>query len=237
MPDEFAGLSDEELIADLQSSWANDRSKKAAKKAEREEMRAMGLLGRGHKKGKVDMGARYSEGMDMVHLRLEVREFLETEGDDSKAFPPMDKTARRVLHNVAQRFNLKSSSRGSGKNRFTVFTKTQRTLDWEEGLWGNFAASNDRGFLPNARTKGKRGGQRMVKRAGGGGGGSAAVTYRHGEVVGGTAPEIAENNFGRRLMEKMGWSKGMALGNQENVEGRLLEPVAARIKSGRGGLG
>jgi len=236
MPDEFAGLSDEELIADLQSAWKNDRSKKAAKKAEREEMRAMGLLGRGHKKGKVDMNARYSEGMDMVHLRLEIREFLETEGDDSKAFPPMDKTARVVLHQVAQCFNLKSSSRGSGKNRFTVFNKTRRTLEWDESLWGSFASGNDRGFLPNMRTKGKP----KAKRAGGGGGGgggSAAVTYRHGEVVGGTAPEIAENNFGRRLMEKMGWSKGMALGNQENVEGRLLEPVAARIKSGRGGLG
>ncbi|GAB7337383.1 hypothetical protein MBLNU457_g2730t1 [Dothideomycetes sp. NU457] len=238
MPDEFAGLSDEELIADLQSAWANDRSKKAAKKAEREEMRAMGLLGRGHKKGKVDMNARYNEGMDMVHLRLEVREFLETEGDDSKAFPPMDKTARKVLHHVAQRFNLKSSSRGAGKKRFTVFTKTQRTLEWDESLWGSFASGNDRAFLPNMRTSGKRGGQLKSKRAGGGGGGgSAAVTYRHGEVVGGMAPEIAENNFGRRLMEKMGWSKGMALGNQENVEGRLLEPVAARIKSGRGGLG
>lgn len=235
LPDELEGLSDEELIADLQSSWANDRKKKANKKAEREELRSMGLLGRGHKKGKVDMNARYGEGMNMNHLRMELEEFLDTEEDMSKAFPPMDKTSRKVLHQIANCFNLKSTSRGKGKNRFTVMNKTQRTLEFDEALWGRAINFERGGFLPNMSTRGKKGPARP--RRSGGGAGSAAVSYQNGEVVGAAAPEISESNFGRKLMEKMGWQKGMALGNQENVEGRLLIPVEARVKSGRGGLG
>ena len=248
-PDEIAGLSDEELIADLQSSWAADRKKKKARKAEREELRAQGLLGRGKKHNRPDLGVRYAEGMNMRQLRDEMRAFLEDdddEGNASKAFPPMDKDARKVLHQVAAHFDVKSTSRGSGKNRFTVLSKTRRTRGWSDEHWAVVMSWTEQGFLPNLRTKGRKGNaggggggkgaSARPKRNGAGGAGGGLGGYRNGEVVGATAPEIAEGSFGRRLMEKMGWQKGMALG-REGVEGGLLVPVAARIKSGRGGLG
>jgi len=65
--------SDSELDQSLQSAWANDRTKKKKRKQEREEFRAQGLLG---KKGKVDMKAKYSQGMEMTQVLDEVKGFL-----------------------------------------------------------------------------------------------------------------------------------------------------------------
>ena len=240
LPEEIADLSDEDLISELQSSWAADRSKKAAKKAEREELRALGMLGSGRKKGKVDMNQRYSWGMDMSQVKEELEEFIEGRQND-KAFPPMAKSERKILHEIANQFNLKSTSRGSGKNRFTVFTKTSRTIGWSDARWEPIVARARKGFLPNAKQRGKKNDFERKRAGRGGGFDKNAVGYRHGEVVGGTAPEIAQGNFGRKLMERMGWSQGMALGKDDEdgaaVPGRLLVPVQAKIKSGRGGLG
>ena len=238
LPAELAALSDEELIDDLQSSWANDRRKKAAKKEEREELRKLGLLGGKGKKGKPDMMQRYQDGMDMQSVKIEIRDFLEEE-HTTKAFPPMDKVDRKILHGIAEAFNLKSKSQGSGRNRFTIMIKTQRTIDWDPDHWHHVQSKAQRGFFPNMKTKGKKRDAPTKARAGRGGGFSkAAVSYANGEVVGAAAPEIAASSFGRKLMEKMGWEKGMALGKEGgDGEGRLLVPVQARIKSGKAGLG
>lgn len=66
-------LSDSELEQTLKSAWENDRSKKKVRKQEREELRAQGLLG---KKGKLDMKAKYSEGMTVAEAKKEIRNFL-----------------------------------------------------------------------------------------------------------------------------------------------------------------
>lgn len=50
-------------------------------------------------------------------------------------------------------------------------------------------------------------------------GGTAAALVREGEVVGAKAGPIDSNSIGRRLMTKMGWSEGTALGKHRN--GRL----------------
>ncbi|EME46097.1 hypothetical protein DOTSEDRAFT_22206 [Dothistroma septosporum NZE10] len=42
------------------------------------------------------------------------------------------------------------------------------------------------------------------------------------------------NNFGQRMMEKVGWSRGTALG--KNGEG-LLTPLEQRMREGKAGLG
>ena len=66
-------LSDSELEQTLQSAWENDRSKKKLRKQQREEVRAQGLLG---KKGKLDMKAKYSEGMTIEEAKKEIKIFL-----------------------------------------------------------------------------------------------------------------------------------------------------------------
>lgn len=66
-------LSDSELEQSIQTSWEKDRTKKNMRKQEREELRVQGLLG---KKNKIDMKAKYSEGITMTEVKNEIREFL-----------------------------------------------------------------------------------------------------------------------------------------------------------------
>lgn len=59
--------------------------------------------------------------------------------------------------------------------------------------------------------------------------------YRDGNIVAAGASEIGHGNRGRAMLEKMGWSKGKALG----VTGRegILVPIEQTFKSGTAGLG
>lgn len=66
-------LSDSELELQIHMAWENDRSRKKTRKQEREELRAQGLLG---KKGKPDLKIKYTEGISMVELKSEIKDFL-----------------------------------------------------------------------------------------------------------------------------------------------------------------
>ena len=68
-------LSDSELESAMQEAWAGDRDKKKAKKQEREELRAQGLLGRKNK-FKADLKVKYPEGMTLDNIKQELKEFL-----------------------------------------------------------------------------------------------------------------------------------------------------------------
>lgn len=67
-------MSDSELEATLQNSWQNDRLRKKERKAEREELRAQGLLRKGANPS--DPRVKYQEGMSMDQIKEEVRAFL-----------------------------------------------------------------------------------------------------------------------------------------------------------------
>ena len=69
-------LSDPELEASVLLAWEKDRMKKKTQKQQREELRVQGLLG---KKGKVDMKAKYAEGMPIAALKAELKDFLESD--------------------------------------------------------------------------------------------------------------------------------------------------------------
>ena len=68
-------LSDSELERSMNDAWDLDRHKKSAKKREREELRAAGLLGKG-RPGKPNMKAKYKEGMSIEEVKDEMRDFL-----------------------------------------------------------------------------------------------------------------------------------------------------------------
>lgn len=67
-------ISDSELELELQKAWQNDREKKKSKKQKREELRSQGLLGRSA--AKPDLKMKYSDGMSIDDLKLELRLFL-----------------------------------------------------------------------------------------------------------------------------------------------------------------
>ena len=177
---------------------------------------------------------KFSDGMSLDDLRETLDDFLSAPGDTQKAFPPMEKGERKLLHEIAHVFDLTSVSRGAGKSRFTVLSKRARTPTYlDERRWARATALSNRSFF-KAAGKGRSGTGTPARAGRGGGFSKAAVGYANGDVVGAAAPEIADTSFGHKLMLKMGWEKGMALG--KGGEGMLV-PVEARVKSGRGGLG
>lgn len=151
----------------------------------------------------------------------------------------MDKHARKMVHEIANVFNLKSKSVGGGRSRFPELYKTSRTTLYSEDALSLIESRlNQRRFLPRmdqARQRGAapRGGARRGGRGGGFAG--AAVSYRDGEVVGAAAPEIGAENKGRAMLEKMGWSTGTALGALNNKG--IMQPVVHVVKTTKAGLG
>jgi len=233
------GLSDTDEAEILRSQWAADRSKKAAKKQEREELRAQGMLGKKNK-FKPDLNARYNQGMDINQLGQELEEFLLRDDVQSRALPPMDKRERKMVHEIASLFGLKSLSKGSGKSRFPVLQKTSKTIDFEPVLFNRLRTQVERRF-GGRMAKGKSGGGGArgvgapVKRQGGIGRRADVGGYREGDVVGANAPELGVDNRGRAMLEKMGWSLGMALGGEG--AGGILTPIMHVVKNSRAGLG
>lgn len=245
LPAELEGLSDDEMKENMSTAWENDRAKKRLKKAEREELRAQGMLGSMGKKGKADLTEKYKyqDGMDAKQIRDELRLFMEDSGQNSRPFPPMDREMRKRLHEVASLLGLKSKSVGAGKDRFPVLYKTNRTVEFDERLFRETMRSNPETisvnvkFARKAKKMGGRGGGAVGRggRGGGrGGGGMAAASVGHGEIVGAGAPEMGKENKGFKFMQKMGWTPGMSLGREG--EGRLV-PVEQMMRVGRAGLG
>jgi hypothetical protein len=225
-------LDDSDLNEQLQNAWEADRMKKRLKKAEREELRQQGLLGR---KGKgANLKVKYSGGVTMEDVVEEIREFLLGDSQ-SMSLPPMDAHRRATIHQAAKFFELSSRSRGDGQDRFTVLSRTSRTRTYTNAEFDR--AISHRGFVKRLRgpLQGKNGG-----------GPSRAATfrsgprtrpqvgYRDGEKVGANAPELGPENKGHALMMKMGWSKGMALGTEDNQG--ILHPIAHTVKTNKAGL-
>jgi hypothetical protein len=218
-------LSDSELQEHIQTAWDNDRSKKVAKKQEREELRAQGLLG-----GK-DVSSKYGEGMTIWQIGKEFENFLESD-EQERSLPPMDKRRRKMIHEIAAEFKLKTKSIGKSTNRYTKLIKTKTTTRYVENRFVARARGINMGFFPrmDAQERGKR-----VLKSSLQGGNPNGVRYRDGDIVGGAAPAIGTENRGRAMLEKMGWTSGMALGTLDNKG--ILEPIAHIVKNTKSGLG
>ncbi|KAK9472750.1 uncharacterized protein V1510DRAFT_416816 [Dipodascopsis tothii] len=221
-------LSDPELEAQLRESWKRDRHKKAERKKEREQLRREGLLNKkARTTGAPDLAAKYPSGLTPMQLNDEIAFFLEAEGQTTLSLPPMDKNARKNVHNFAHLFALKSKSVGSGLKRFTVLYKTAKTSYTTPDRRTIRRALEGQRYLPRMD---KRGGKGPAKHSP-----SMAGRPREGAVVGGEAPEIGSENKGRAMLEKMGWTSGSGLGVASNRG--MVTPILARVKTGKAGLG
>lgn len=146
----------------------------------------------------------------------------------------MDKADRKVVHELANAFKLKSKSAGNGNKRFPVLYRTSDTTSPSEVEFAAIEARIARRYLPRTDLRG-RNTWSASKRPGRGGFVSAGVSYRDGDIVGGSAPELGIDNKGRAMLEKMGWSTGTALGALNNKG--ILQPVSHIVKTTKAGLG
>ncbi|KAK2612233.1 squalene synthetase-like protein [Conoideocrella luteorostrata] len=143
----------------------------------------------------------------------------------------MDFHARKVIHELADKFNIKSKSTGKADQRRPTLYRTIRTLPYAEAAFDQAINRIQRRFLPRLDTKGKRNTKPNTTRCVT----ATAASYREGEIVGAAAPELGLENRGRAMLEKMGWCRGTALGATNN-KGILL-PVTHAMKKSKAGLG
>ncbi|KAK1673030.1 hypothetical protein BDP55DRAFT_556893 [Colletotrichum godetiae] len=224
-------VSDSELEGKMKAAWKNDRLKKAERKKERQALRTQGLLGK-HANPE-DLRVKYPHGMGLEQIADELRTFL-LGTQPSLTLPPMDNHARKVIHELASKFNIKSKSTGSGDQRRPMLHRTFRTAKFADEIFDMAIARVGRKYFPRNDSAVRAAVHRQSARRGGGGG-HAGVAYRDGEVVGGSAPELSQENKGRAMLEKMGWSSGTALGALNNKG--ILQPVAHVVKRSKAGLG
>ena len=147
----------------------------------------------------------------------------------------MGQQDRKLVHEIANKLGLRSRSNGKGKNRFPVLYKTSKTGDFDAGALNGIVSRVASGrYLPR-KDAGQGSGSNMSRRRFGGVFSQAAVSYVDGEIVGATAPELGQDNKGRAMLEKMGWSTGTALGALNNKG--IMKPVAHVVKTSKAGLG
>lgn len=153
---------------------------------------------------------------------------------NSLSLPPMDNKDRKSIHMIALGLKIQSRSYGKGEARYTVLRKTSKTGTFNPGALNRILSRKGSGrFLPNNPCQGSE--SSISRNRLGGGFNRAAVSYYDGEIVGATAPELGQDNKGRAMLEKMGWSTGTALGALHNKG--IMKPVAHVVKTSKAGLG
>ncbi|KAL8783794.1 MAG: hypothetical protein Q9195_009276 [Heterodermia aff. obscurata] len=226
-------FSDGELDQTLQSQWKRDRNKKKIRKEERENLRAHGLLGR---KGKAKSKVKHPTGTSLAEVKNEIVDFLGSTAEHL-FLPPMSDIDRKLVHEIANIFKFKSKSFGKDFNRFPVLYRTSQSLAFDERHLNRKMLCVFTGKRQPPRPKVTKGRMALAGAARGGGGdfAKAGVSYHDGDVVGASAPELGQENRGRAMLEKMGWSTGTALGALNNKG--IMEPVAHVVKNSKAGLG
>ncbi|RYP03421.1 hypothetical protein DL765_010507 [Monosporascus sp. GIB2] len=227
-------VSDSELEEAMNMAWQKDRLKKAKKKKAREELRSQGLLGKNANPD--DLRVKYRGGMTIDDLANELEYFL-IGTRQQLSLPPFDKQARRTIHQLANKFKIKSQSAGKGNDRYTVLYRSRATLPFEQAFFEREFARIKRTWFPRVDVDEEIVKQtRILKRAEPRKArGNHFPTYREGDVVGQHAAELGAENKGRTMLEKMGWSKGMALGTVDNKG--IMVPITQVVKKNKAGLG
>ncbi|KAL7619990.1 squalene synthetase-like protein [Parahypoxylon ruwenzoriense] len=229
-------VSDSELEEVLKSTWQKDRMKKAEKKKAREELRSRGLLGKNVNPD--DLRVKYMGGMSLDDLASELEIFL-LGSQEQLILPPFDKDTRRTIHSVANRLKIKSQSAGKGKDRYPVLYRSKATLPFDQAIFDRVFGRIKQTWFPRVDVDDKLVNQsRILKQTEARNGKSrvkSSVTYSDGDIVGQHAAEISAENKGRAMLEKMGWSKGMALGSEENKG--IMVPITHVVRKTKAGLG
>ncbi|KAI0597182.1 hypothetical protein F4775DRAFT_593703 [Biscogniauxia sp. FL1348] len=229
-------VSDSDLEEAMNLTWKKDRLKKAEKKKAREELRSQGLLGKNVKPD--DLRIKYQGGMSLDDLANEMEAFM-LGSQEQLILPPFDKAARKIVHSVANRFKIKSQSAGKGIGRYPVLYRTKTTLPFDQVAFDRTFSHIKQTWFPRVDVDEQVVNEtRVLKRAEARNGKTRfknSHTLRDGDIVGQHATELGAENKGRAMLEKMGWSKGMSLGSEENKG--IIVPITHVVKIRKTGLG
>lgn len=187
---------------------------------------------KGQKRVQSEKDAWLESNLEIVNslkdLNRTIKAFIRNDTMQSIPLPPYNRETRKLIHELANAYFLKSQSKGNGNQRHPVLIKTKRTsipsdfskIDRIINRKNNFSLSKSES--PH-QTKSK----------------SSSSTYKKtsdvdGTVVGANAIPIEETNVGNQMLRKLGWSPGMGLGAR--AQGEVVH-VEAVVKNNKKGLG
>lgn len=177
--------------------------------------------------------------IDMTTLVQQIKRFIANpDGPRTMALPPTDRETRKLVHEMAAAFDLKSKSNGHGDARYTtLIRRSQSGLRVDKAKVARIVRRGHGGEFYKDDGKGKAKGKSTQQREGEEVGKVCICSiYLSGIVtthVIQAAPKIDSSNRGFRLLEAMGWSEGKRIG----TSGGLDQPLMAIIKHSKLGLG
>ncbi|KOG96948.1 Sqs1p [Saccharomyces eubayanus] len=221
--DESLALDTETMIT-LQNKLSKRLENKAKKRKDKEDFIDK------ENKNSDDLFKKYPYGFHVQNIRDEFELFL-SRNKDRLTFPPLDPHGNKTVMKLAKHYNMKTSKIGKANHTSVVVEKVKKTK-WSTPSHNLIdQLLRQRPVFMRIDVKRPREEQAVFERT---------KTIRgkfqikEGEIVGKDAPEIGNENIGRRMLEKLGWRSGEGLGIQGNKG--ISEPIFAKIKKSRSGL-
>ncbi|ANZ77193.1 BA75_04076T0 [Komagataella pastoris] len=204
-------IHDEDLKLELLEQFGLQNSKPARQKGKKAE----GLC------------EKYPHLLHINEIKEEFEQFYHDSSMTTLRFPPLDPHGIRTLLKLADHYQMKGRKFLKGKRQHVTVIKTKRThyLSPEYDMIGRLLRQR-RVFNRIDVSKKDFSKDKLIK-------GASKSHVKEGEIVGSRAPEIGQDNIGRRMLERLGWSKGEGLGLDSRG---VTEPVLAKIKKSRLGL-
>lgn len=211
---------DVELMEDLQEQY---RARREGKKRRKAQKIADAILNH-------DMLIKYPLSMHIKEIKSEFEELLRDDERETMLFPPLDPHGNKTIVKMAVLYNMKSLRCGK-PHQFVKVSKCKTTYTNYPSYDIIKRVLKQRPRFPRRdvsepRAPGKKG-------KGKGEAAGPGPHLREGDIVGEKAPEIGQENIGRRLLEKLGWKYGEGLGMNNHG---INEPVVARVKKSKLGL-
>ncbi|KAL0082900.1 hypothetical protein J3Q64DRAFT_1836553 [Phycomyces blakesleeanus] len=190
--------------------------------------------------------------IDMRKIDRRLCDFINDGSISSFQFSPMSNNERRQVHMLARAYNLKSTSLGSGENRSTTVTKTDRTFIPNDKRYierfisqaqQTVDATNALSIKQQAmmakqniygpptlskKEKNKPKDKKERKKE------NAPKEVLQSRVVAADAAPISDANVGHRMLAAMGWKQGDSLGVTNSG---IVNPIEAVIRQKGKGLG
>lgn len=216
----------EELLEQFHYQRLSRRDKKIRKKERNKQMALANY----------DLSLKYDYSLHIEEIKDEFDQFLQDESRGTMSFPPLDIHGNKTINKLSHYYNMRCTKQGgNGLSAFMKVSKTRKTfhslpdhnlISYIMSQRPVFKRSDLKSRTKNeiAETDGKK-----LRR-----GPRSEAHVREGDIVGAKAPEIASNNIGRQLLEKLGWIKGEGLGPQGKKG--ISEPLMATVKKSKTGL-
>lgn len=219
-----------ELRESLMEQFHYQKQSKRLKKLRKKEKKLLDAL------NNLTLMDKYEYSLHIKEIKQEFETFLHDANRETLSFPPLDGHGNKTLSKLANNYNMKCiKAGGNGTALYMKIAKTRKTFRYVPDYQLIGYIMKQRPVFRRADVKPRTKDEIIetdddkMRR-----GPKSNAYVREGDVVGGLAPEISQNNIGRKMLEMLGWLRGEGLGALGNKG--ISTPVLATVKKSKAGL-